>query len=212
MKRCIALASVLVAAGLGCDTDTFLNQTATFGPAGGLATAGAPIASGGRGTFMVFVENNTPFRAIFTYGAFDNTDERTAPVFFQASPNSQLIPIGGSATLEANSTTGVVRLPCGRVFSVGSRSLLNLVDKNGGAVANLIDDEALIDGVGFADAALTADGASDPNQGFAGGFEALLGVDFNCGSLLNVRLEFNDVGENRFRVDMDVFPSRGDGS
>lgn len=199
----------LVAA--GCGVELFLNQTATFGPGGGDAVAGAPIDSGSRGTIRVLIENNTPFRAIFTYGTFDNTDERSTPVFAQFSPDSQFIPPNTQATLEGFSNSGVVELPCARVFSVGSRSLINLIEKNPGPRAEEIDEAGLVDGVGFSDADLGSDAEATTNQGFARGFETLLGVDFNCGSLLHVTLEFNDAGPDNFVVDMQVFPARDSG-
>ncbi len=204
------VATIAAAVLVGCNVETFLNQTATFGAPGSGGTAGAPLGSGLRGTFSVNFENNTPFRAIFTTGVFDNTDERTSPIFFQYSPDTQIQGINSSATLEANASSGLVTLPCARVFSVGSRSLISLVATNPGALAPLIDEPALLDGVGFSDAALTSPAAAIPNEGFAGGFEALLGVDFNCGSIINARLEFADVGVNRFQVELDVIPARGD--
>lgn len=202
----IPLAALLT----GCGIESFLNQTASFGPNGSTAAAGAPIGSGLRGTIQVVIENNTPFRAVFTYGVFDNTDERSTPAFLQFSPESNIIAANSSATLEGNTNSGVVVLPCARVFSVGSRSLINLIDLNPGDQSDRIDADALIDGVGFTDADLTSDAAATPNQGFARGFEARLGVDFNCDSLLLVSLEFNDVGADAFRVRMKVIPSRND--
>ncbi len=204
------VASLILITVMGCDLDPFLNQTASFGPDGGGSVAGAPLGSGLRGNINVNFENNTPFRAVFTTGVFDNTDERTTPVFFQFSPDTQIQAVNASATLEANSSTGLTTLPCARVLSVGSRSLINLIDTNPGAFAPMIDEPALIDGVGFSDANLASAAAAIPNQGFAAGFEALLGVDFNCGSAINVRFEFAEIGNSRFRVEIDVIPSRGD--
>ena len=210
-KTIALIATTITAAVLmSCNLETFLNQTATFGAPGSSGTAGAPLSSGLRGTFSVNFENNTPFRAIFTTGVFDNTDERTTPVFFQFSPDTQIQAINSTATLEGDSSSGLITFPCGRVFSVGSRSLISLVATNPGTFAPVIDEPALLDGVGFSDAALTSPAAADPNEGFAGGFEALLGVDFNCGSVINARLEFADVGINRFQVELDVIPARGD--
>ncbi len=199
--------AILLVGIAGCSIETLLNQIAPFGPSGSDATAGAPIGSGGRGRFRVVFENNTPFRALFTYGSFDNTDERSTPVFFQFSPDSRIIAFGSPVTLEGFSNSGVVSLPCARVFSVGSRSLINLVAENPGPRVDDIDRLALLDGVGFSEAALDEAGDADPDQGFARGFEALLGVDFNCGSLLHVSLEFNDRGPDAFRVVMGVFPA-----
>ncbi len=209
------LASLALIAGLalavGCDVGTLLNQTATFGPSGAGAPAGAPIQSGLRGTFRIVIENNTPFRAIFTTGVFDNTDERTTPVFTQFSPDSRLVGINSAPTLEANSSSGVLFFPCARVFSVGSRSLLNLIDRNPGAFINLIDETALLDGVGFSSGAFNSPEVAVPREGFAAGFEAELGVDFNCGSLLHVTLEFADTGPDRVLVDLaQVVPAGRD--
>lgn len=203
------LACVWLVGVAACDIETLLNQTASFGPDGGQNPAGAPISSGARGNIRVVFENQTPFRTIFTYGMYDNTDERSSPVFLQFSPDAQLSPPGAPASIEGTQTTPVITLPCARVFAVGSRSLINLVAENPGAVAPLIDEPALLDGVGFSSASITSDFAATPNEGFAAGFEALLGVDFNCGSLLLVRLDFADAGPDRFLVDMRVFPSDG---
>ncbi len=195
----------------GCDQATLLNQSATFGPEGSGGAAGAPLQSGLRGLVRVVIENNTPFRALFSTGVFDNTDELTTPVFFQFSPNSQIIAANAQATLEGNSDTGVMTFPCARVFSVGSRSLIGLIDENPGPVAGVIDAAALLDGVGFSSEGITSTDNATPREGFARGFEALLGVDFNCGSLLHVNLEIADVGPDRFVVELfEVFPAGRD--
>lgn len=205
------IAATLIVATGGCDTEALLNQSAVFGPSGATAQAGAPLASGGRGTFRVLIENNTPFRAIFTTGVFDNTDERSTPIFVQYSPDSMLTFPGSTTTLEDNSNTGILQFPCARAFSVGSRSLIKLVDKNPGAFADVIDEAGLLDGVGFSSQTLATDDAAIPREGFARGFEALLGVDFNCGSLLHVTLEFAAVGPDRFLVNLaEVFPAGRD--
>jgi hypothetical protein len=213
LKRMIqtAVACLALVVPSGCGVDTLLNQTATFGSGGATELAGAPLNSGLRGTFSVFIENNTPFRAIFTTGVFDNTDEQTTPIFFQFSPNSQITPSGGNITLEGNRDTGIIVFPCARVFSVGSRSLINLVAENTAGNADTIDEAALLDGVGFSSASFFDADSDVPREQFAAGFEALLGVDFNCGSLLNLSLEFAEFGPDRFVVSLnDVFPARGE--
>ena len=200
--RLLGGAAVLMGCG-SCDIEVLLNQTASFG---GVA-AGAPVASGGRGVIRVLFENNTPFRALFTYGSYDNTDERNTPLFLQFSPDSQLTAPTGSATLEGNSSSVIHLLPCARVFSVGSRGLVGRIQKTPGQVDPRIDEAVLFDGVGFSDTPVVSDAAAEPNVGFAAGFEALLGVDFNCGSLVVVRLEFAEVGPLPFKTEMQVFPS-----
>lgn len=205
----IGLFGVVIAA--GCSIETLLNQTATFGAEGAGNIAGAPLQSGLRGVIRVVIENNTPLRAIFSTGVFDNTDERTTPAFVQFSPDSQIIAPNAQPTLEGNTDSGVMTFPCARVFSVGSRSLINLIDENPGPVAATIDEAALLDGVGFSSEGIASSDASVPREGFARGFEALLGVDFNCGSLLHVNLEFADIGPDRFVVELfEVFPAGRD--
>jgi len=187
------------------------NQTAPLGPPGADEVAGAGVNSGNRGTIAVTFINNTPFRAIFTYGAYDNTDEVSTPAFFQFSPDSAFRAFGASATLEGGADEGPFDLPCARVFAVGSRSLINLIDANPGPNPELIDEPGLQDGVGFSDAAFDSDEAAVPNQGFAAGVEALIGVHFDCGDALQVTLDFSDRDANNFRVDIEVV-SAADGS
>ena len=43
--------------------------------------------------------------------------------------------------------------------------------------------------------------------GTATAIEALLGLDFNCGSIVILRLEEAQVGSAPFRVDFEVIPS-----
>lgn len=204
---CATLFATCGSCDVGSVVEILLNQTATFDAGGAGEVAGAPLNSGNRGTIRVIFENNTPFRAIFTFGTLDNTDQRSIPAFFQFSPDSAFVALNAPTTLEGFTNSSVIELPCARAFSVGSRSLINLIEKNPGPRPDDIDVAALVDGVGFSDAALTSDEQATPNQGFARGFEALLGVDFNCGSLLHITLEFNDVGADNFRVDMRVFPA-----
>jgi hypothetical protein len=211
LGSCLIVAlTAMLSCTAGCDVQSIReliqNQTATFGPPGAGEQAGAPINSGLRGTIQVEFENLTPFRAIFTYGTFDNTDERSTPAFFQFSADSQFVPPGTPATLEGLAQEGPIDLPCARIFSVGSRSLINLIAKNPGPTPDLIDEPALLDGVGFSDAELGTPGESDPDQGYAAGFEARLGVDFECGDLLSISLDFNDQDANNFRVDLEMTP------
>lgn len=193
----------------GCGFDLLLNQASSFGPSGSDATAGATIGSGQRGSFNVVIENNTPYRAVFTYGVFDNTDTESAPVFFQYAPDSPRRPPPAQASLEANETSPVVGLPCARVFSIGGDGLIGRILEN---ETGAIDDRALTRGVAFSsrplDGGTPDDDPYDADQGFAPAFEALLGADFNCGALLHVTLEFDDAGDAPFRVGMRVYPAR----
>ncbi|MBI4716967.1 MAG: hypothetical protein HY763_04125 [Planctomycetes bacterium] len=165
-------------------------MTASFGS----STAGL------RGTVRVVFINNTPHRAVFTYGTYDQTSPAFAPDF------AQFGPLAGDNRLDGDATSAIVSLNCARVFAIGSPRLLSLLEANVPA-ENTIDD-ALVRGVEFF--RVDTDDAGDEvlvSQGSAPPFEALLGVDFPCNSLLIVRFEIADVGAAPFRVDFELIPS-----
>ena len=63
-SQTLILGTVLAIAGgsAGCNIENLLNQTASFGG----------DTAGQRSSFTYVVINNTPFRAIFTAGAYDD--------------------------------------------------------------------------------------------------------------------------------------------
>lgn len=176
----------------GCGRDTFLNQTASFG--GDVAGSTSQVR-------VLFI-NNTPFRAIFTFGTYNNTDQFDQPEF------GQLIGLESGNTLEGDSSTPQLTLSCDRVFSVGDSELLRLIDENLDLDGGLLNAEALIEGVAFSAAALGEDNAGLATEGFAPPVRALLGVDFPCDSILVVRFEIADVGPAPFRADFEIIPPR----
>lgn len=176
------------------------------------ASLGGDVA-GGRGRVRVLFINNTPHRAVFTYGAYDQGDQFTLPDFGQFVPAED----GTGSTLDGNSTSEIVSVGCARVFSIGSAKLLELIE------ANLPDADrnadAFVAGVDFFEVG-AADGgdegvpASDESgdqrsakAGAAPPFEALLGTDFPCNALLIIRFEFDDVGPDAFRIAFEFIPS-----
>ncbi len=191
MTRLLAAASVLV--GVGCTADTFKNQTASLGG----DTAGSP------GNIRVLFINNTPFRAIFTYGTYNNADQ------FDQPDARQFVGNVGGTTLEGNTSASAVTVSCDRVFSVGDTELLRLIDENVDDDGGL-DADALLPAVAFSAAALGEADASVATEGYAPAVRALLGVDFSCGSILVIRLEQADVGPAPFRADFEVIPPRED--
>ncbi|MCP4249101.1 MAG: hypothetical protein GY778_18820 [bacterium] len=176
----------------GCDTATYLNQTASLG--GDVAGSTGPV----RVTFI----NNTPHRAIFTFGTYNNADQFDPPDF------GQRIGLATGDTLEGNSSTALVTLSCDRVFSVGDPELLRLIDGNIDLGEDLLNADALVEGVGFSAAAIGEDNASEATEGFAAPVRALLGVDFPCDSIIIVRFEIADVGPAPFRADFEIIPPR----
>ncbi len=176
----------------GCDIATYLNQTASLG--GDVA--------GSTGQVRVLFINNTPHRAIFTFGTYNNTDQFDQPDF------RQLTGLASGVTLEGNSSTALVTLSCDRVFSVGDPELLRLIDENLDLDGGLLNPEALVEGVAFSAAALGEDNAGLATEGFAPSVRALLGVDFPCDSIIIVRFEIADVGPAPFRADFEIIPPR----
>lgn len=166
------------------------NQTASLGGS----------TAGGRGIVHVLFMNNTPHRAAFTFGTFDQTDPETRPDFDQFGP----APDG--QTLDGASASEIVTLSCARVFSIGGPALLALIDENLPDAVTI--DEAFVEGVAF----FSVDGDEDDPTlaGTAPPLAALLGIDFPCNALLVIRFELDDVGPEPFRVDFEIIPSESD--
>ena len=188
----IFLLVAVVAGASGCG-EAFINQTASLGSA----------TAGGRGGVGVLFINNTPHRAVFTFGSYDLTDGTYQPDFGQFGLAES------SAILDGNSTSELLAIHCARVFSIGGPRLLALIDEN--LPEATVDDGAVIEGVGFFSSPSgdpDGDGSGDPiDEGSAPPFEALLGVDFPCNALLIIRFEFDDLGPDPFRIDFELIPS-----
>ncbi len=170
----------------GCD-EFVLNQTASLG--------GSTV--GNRGTVRVVFINNTPNKAVFTAGTFDQSDQRTRPNFFQYS-------LAGSRQLDAGATSVLETLTCGRVFAVGTSRLKALIRQNASDAP--LDESSLVDGVEFFAEGTTGD-SGNASLGFASPLEVLVGVDFPCGALLVVRFEQNETGVAPFRIDFQLIPA-----
>jgi len=187
-----AILSVGILWATGCGVDVLLNQTASLGG----ETAGL------RGTVRVVFINNTPFRAIFTAGTYDQTDKSTQPDFVQFAADPQV------GLLEGDDQSRALELRCARVFSVGGDELLALIRCN--LPDADLDEDASIEGVAFSDAKLDDDDAGQATEGKAAPLVVKIGADFPCNALLIVRLEFNDLGPEPFLVDFSFIPSEED--
>jgi hypothetical protein len=185
--------AVYLLSATGCSVETFYNQTASLG--GNVA--------GSAGELRVAFINNTPFRAIFTYGTYNNTDQ------FDRPDAGQFVGNVRGTTLEGESTADIVTLSCDRVFAIGDPELLRLIEENGAGDLEL-DDEALLVGVGFSDAELGTEAAGLATEGFAPEVRALLGVDFPCSSIVVIRFEVDQLGDAPFRADFEVIPPAED--
>lgn len=172
----------------------------------GLANQSASLGgdeAGRRGEVRVVVINNTPYRAVMTLGAYDQTDRLTVPDLEQFGADANDDPLDGDATSEFRT------LFCARVFSVGSSNLLAFVSENRGDDES-INQEALVEGVEFHEVSTGEDADESTLVGRAAGFEALLGVDFPCNALLILHLEPNDGPGEAFRIDFSLIPSESD--
>ncbi len=191
---CIAISSAFVAS---CTTDVLPNVTApttNFGPGGQLLPRAIRVA---------FI-NNTPFRAIFTFGAYDQLDKEGVPTNI------------GQLRLEGNSTSQTFTQPCRRTFSVGGDELIRLIEENRrSTLINITDERALVRGVNFSGAPLGDPLAAEPTEGTAVGSVKLVGVDFTCErkdirditgtGLLIFTFEPDATAPGGFRIDYQFF-------
>jgi len=180
----------LLTIGTGGCTDLFQNQTGSLGG----------DTAGDRGTVQVLFINNTPYRAVFTFGNYDQLDQDSGPDFDQFGLRES------DPNLDGDMESGFVELACGRVFSVGGPQLIALIEDQLDDDSEIVE-EALIEGVEFF--ALPDEGSDDDpvSQGFAQPLEALISVDFPCGALLIVYFEIADAGPDPFRIDFELVPS-----
>lgn len=163
LLRIVPTALILsAAAATSCNPGALGNLTS---PTSDFNQIGQPVPRAIRVGFI----NNTNFRAIFTFGSYDQLDQESIPTNF------------GQLRLEANTASDTFTQPCRRTFSVGGAELVRLIDKNRNDPAiNITDERALVDGVNFSGAPLGDPLEADPTEGTADGTDRLAGVDFTC--------------------------------
>ncbi|MBX3395477.1 MAG: hypothetical protein KF841_08915 [Phycisphaerae bacterium] len=174
---------------------------------GNLTSATSDLGPGGqiipRVLRIAFI-NNTNFRAIFTFGSYDQLNQETIPTNI------------GQVRLEANSTSTTFTQPCRRTFSVGGAELIRLIKENRNSPqVNIIDERALIVGVNFSGAALGDPLEAEPTEGTATGSVKLVGVDYTCArndirqqtgtGLLVFTFEPDGAAPGGFRIDYQFF-------
>ena len=114
--------------------------------------------------------NNTPFRAIFTFGGYDQLDQEGLPI------------LSGQLRLEGNATSAQIGQPCRKTFSVGGDELILRIERNReDPNIAVTDEQALVRGVNFSGAAIGDPLEAEPTEGTALGLDRLLGIDFSCG-------------------------------
>lgn len=149
--------------------------------------------------------NNTPFRAIFTFGAYDALDDNTLPTNF------------GQLRLEGLTSSAQINQPCRKIFSVGGEELIRLIEENiNSPQINVTDENALVDGVYFSGAPLGDPLEAEPTEGTALGLTLLAGVDYTCArtdvqqltgtGLLIFSFEQDATAPGGFRIDYTFIP------
>jgi hypothetical protein len=180
---------ILTCGNASCSVDALLQATASLG---------GDLTSGRGNTEVVFI-NNTPYRAIFTFGDYDNLDRDTVPNLLQFSSDSDTL------SLEGNSETSIELVRCARVYAIGTPGLIARVRAN--VNEDDFEEAALVPGVYFSDEDTDHEFADAPTRGRAAPHEAFIGSNFECGAMLIYRFEFNDAGPEEFVVEMTVIPS-----
>jgi hypothetical protein len=157
-----ATVTVLIAAH-ACNPNALYNletPTASF-----VTPTGTPTS---RALIVGFI-NNTPFRAIFTFGAYDQLNQDTVPTAF------------GQLRLEGNTSSAQQTQPCRKTFSVGGSELIQLLNNNkDNPSINITDPRALVVGVNFSGAPLGDPLEAEPTEGTADPLVILNGIDFTC--------------------------------
>jgi hypothetical protein len=145
------------------------------------------------GTIAVAFVNNTPYRASFSFGAWDAWDKSPGAVSL-----AQL-------RVEAGTATAPQSVPCRRNFAIGTQEFMDrvVVTRTDESTANF-DPDVFVEGVNFSSAPTGSDAAALPTEGTARGVEKLLGVDFSCGDELVFTLVQDPDAEGGFRMDFEL--------
>lgn len=129
----------------------------------------APTGIPNSRTIQVGFVNNTPFRAIFTFGGYDPINKDAVPTNF------------GQLRLEGNTASAPQPQPCRKVFSVGDDELIRLINLNRHSPQiNITDEQALVRGVNFSSAPAGDPLAAEPTEGTAEPKIVQNGNDFTC--------------------------------
>jgi hypothetical protein len=181
-----------------CSTDTLINSITSLGG----------DTAGGRGALEVVFVNNTPYRAIFTFGAFDPQDQTSVPEYSQYVVDSRRSATALNRGLSSGETSsrGLLLFTCGRLFSLGGAELLERIDEKEAEPLNNAPklEDALREGVYFTSSALDSD---DPNGVTSYDLRidpvnSLLGVDYECDSLLIYTFNYNSDGQITTTLDV----------
>jgi len=202
--KCLALAGVVCS--LSCMPASWWNNTASLG-------GDVPLTDSspeGRSDIQVSFINNTPYRAIFTFGSYDPLSYD--PVDFEGpnGPNFVMefdqfgVASDASTRLEGNTSSDIFTFTCGRAISVGGKELVQrLIEQE---MIEVAEGEETVDqfGISFSDKPLDDAEADEPTAGRDAGLVTLQGVEFQCESLLVYTFELDENEADGIRIDLKV--------
>ncbi len=172
-----------------CTSEAFLNNTASLG--GGFSTATGQLI---RGALTVVFDNRTPYRAVFTYGLYDQQDRSFAfdPTQQNAREMGQFVqslsPSLPTTTVQAellgNTFSAPITLRCARTLDVGTQRVVEVVQMSNMTVD--LDAKALQPGIYLYPA--NDPTAADPIARIDG-VSIFQGAEFPCEALVIVTLE-----------------------
>lgn len=193
------VAVVLLATVPACH-DLWIN---TVAPLGG-------NTAGGRGAVSVIFVNETPYRAIFTFGTYDPQDQTSIPRYGQFAVDPERDETAFNRGLPPDTVTvrGSFTVNCGRLFSLGGEELIGRIAEEDVAPFDNapVIEAALRPGVYFTSAPL-----DDPDANAVEHWDAmlepvnsLLGVDYFCDSLLIYTFEMDPDRPGQVRVRLEA--------
>ncbi|HOJ74731.1 MAG TPA: hypothetical protein PLL65_12460 [Phycisphaerae bacterium] len=170
-------------------------------------------AAGGRGTIEVVFDNQTPYRAIFTFGSYDPQDQTSEPIYgqFAVDPDQDPTPFNRGLDPDTVTPRRSFAVNCGRVFSLGGQTLINRIQAADLQPFNNapVIEAALRTGIYF-----TAAPLDDPDANAVEKYAvradpvmSLLGVDYSCDSLLVYTLRLDPENSERVIIDLSVVPA-----
>lgn len=171
-----------------CDSAVFLNNTASLGG----------DVPGGRGSLDVTFVNNTPYRAIFTFGTYDPQDEGSNPQYGQFAVDALQAETPFNRGLTGNTTTlrGIFTPLCGRVFALGTADMINRIKQDKLKPQNQAPtvEDAFRTGIYFSAVGISdpdANAKNSPPVAYADPAQVLQGADYFCDSLLIFTFELD---------------------
>ena len=189
-----------LASTLSCGVPTFLtNYTTSLGGE----------TPGGRGTIQVVVVNNTPFFASFTVGAFDSLAEHDPQnvqnflVQYQSFVSDPALPDSTPLAPNTDTDTSNLGFSCSREISLGDRVLIQAIrERDPNAILSTLDPED--EGITFSDKLPTDETAQKFTLNGVANQVQLLGVNYQCESLVVFTFELDASQPFGVRIDASV--------